>query len=157
MCQKRFQSWDWKYRSINLIRSAHINQTSLYNTGKMILIRGLQALGGPELQNDSSARQLYCKSRCEISADRHTQPHSSPRVFFSFLVSNLGATTPAVQPLINVICFGLHTDHGTRKEESSLPSWKHEHAVILPPLAQSWPTYSHLLVLFSLGCRLHKR
>lgn len=44
-------------------------------------------------------------------------------VLFSFLMFNLGTSTQAVQPLINVIWVGLHTDHGTRKEESSLPSW----------------------------------
>lgn len=42
---------------------------------------------------------------------------------FPFLVFNLGNLTPAVLPLINVIHVGLKRDSGTRKEESSPPSW----------------------------------
>lgn len=127
MCQKRFQSW--KYRSINLNRSIHRNQTFLYYKGKKILQENplTSVWTWPSSARGSSAPKQFISQAAVLQKQMWTlcraRPHSSPRVFLSFLVSNLGALTPAVQPLINVICLGLHTDHGTRKEESSLPSW----------------------------------
>ncbi len=59
---------------------------------------------------------------------------------FPFLVFNLGNPTPAVLPLINVICFGLNRDGGTRKEESSPPLWIIPNALYSSflPLDHSW-------------------
>lgn len=85
-------------------------------------------------------RLHYCKSRCVRPLNLFALSH----VLFPLELFNRGNLTPAVQPLINVICSGLNRDHGTTRKESSSPSWiitNPLHSSFIP-LDQPWPGYS---------------
>lgn len=75
----------------------------------------------------------------DLSLSTPFPPNS--HVFLSFLVFNLGNRTPAVHPLINVICFSLERDGGTKKktprihkEDSSASLMDHNSVLIIPPI-----------------------
>lgn len=85
-------------------------------------------------------RLHYCKSRCVRPLNLFALSH----VLFPLQLFNHGNLTPAVQPLINVMCSGLNRDHGTTRKESSSPSWiitNPLHSSFIP-LDQPWPGYS---------------
>lgn len=85
-------------------------------------------------------RLHYCKSRCVRPVNLFALSH----VLFPLELFKRGNLTPAVRPLINVICSGLNRDHGTTRKESSFPSWiitNPLHSSFIP-LDQPWPGYS---------------